>query len=256
MEDLQTIFNTENTEKPLILVGDREFIGKQWFKDLVDFSYGFVIRSRKKDYLELLASQMKIGLSQLENKVRYEVATKGYFSATLKIKGQTFFYHVQMLKGRKDDISKQDKDVYIRFISTEKDISNVCHVYDKRWKIEVFFEDIKEKGIRLEQINFTDFEKIKLMVAIAALCYALCISQGLIAFKKRLIPNKLDKRSKKTYPRTSLFTKGYEMIEQTILNVNMLKELIIKTLDETKTPINNYPIFKFIRLKFPFEESV
>lgn len=251
--ELQTIFNTA---KPLVLVGDREFIGKQWFKNLVDLTYGLVIRLRKKDYVQLLADQMKISLNQLENKIRNDVATKGYFTAPIEINGHVFFYHVRMLKGRKDDLSKADKDIYIRFISTEQDILWISQTYDKRWKIEVFFEDLKEKGIRLEQINFKEFDKIRLMVAVASLCYALCLNQGLIAFEKRLIPMKKDKRSQKEYPRTSIFTKGYEIIEQTILNVKMLNSLIIRILEEKKRIIYNHPIIKLIKLKHSFEKSV
>lgn len=258
--ELQTIFNfcdaESNLIKPLVLVGDREFIGKQWFKNLVDLSYDLVIRLRKKDYLQLLAEQMKISLSQLENKIRNDVATKGYFTAPIEIKGHLFFYHVRMLKGKKDELSKADKDIYIRFISTQQDISWVSKTYDKRWKIEVFFEDIKEKGIRLEQINFKDFDKIRLMVAVASLCYALCIHQGLIAFEKRLISMKKDKRTQKQYPRTSIFTKGYEILEQTILNVNMLNELIISILKEKKQPIHYYSIVQLIKLRLSFEKSV
>lgn len=258
--ELQTIFSFCNTDcnpsKPLVLVGDREFICKQWFKNLVDCSYGLVIRLRKKDYLQLLADQMKINLNQLENKIRNDVATNGYFRAPIEIKGKVFFYHVRMLKGRKDELSRTDKDIYIRFISTEQDISWVSKTYDKRWKIEVFFEDIKEKGIRLEQINFKDFDKIRLMVAVAALCYALCLNQGLIVFQKRLIPQKKDKRSQKSYPRTSIFTKGYEIIEQTILNVNQLNQLIINILEKESNIIYNFPIIQFIRNRISFEESV
>jgi hypothetical protein len=150
-----------NTSKPLVLVGDREFIGKDWFKDLVDLDYDLVIRLRKKDYKQLLANQMNITLVQLENKIRNDVFTKGYFTATIEIKEHLFFYHVRLLKGQKDELSKADKDIYIRFISTSQEINWVSKIYDKRWKIEVFFEDIKEKGIRLEQINFKDFDKIR-----------------------------------------------------------------------------------------------
>jgi hypothetical protein len=58
----------------------------------------------------------------------------------------------------------------------------VSVIYQKRWKIEVFFEDIKEKSIRLEQINSTDLMKVHLMVAVASLCYALSLKQGLMEF--------------------------------------------------------------------------
>lgn len=253
LSELHTIFNIS---KPLVLVGDREFIGQDWFKELIDLSYELVIRLRKKDYKELLANQMTITLSQLENKIRNDVFSKGYFTAEIEIKGHLLFYHVRLLKGQKDELSKADKDIYIRFISTSQEINWVSKTYDKRWKIEVFFEDIKEKGIRLEQINFKDFDKIRLMVAVAALCYALCLNQGLIAFQKRLIPQKKDKRSQKSYPRTSIFTKGYEIIEQTILNANKLNELIIKILEHEKHIIYNYPIIQFIRSRVSFEESV
>ena len=62
----------------------------------------------------------------------------------------------------------------------------------------------------------------------------------LISFEKRLISMKKDKRTQKQYPRISIFTKGYEIIEQTILNVNMLNELIVNILEETKQPIHDY----------------
>ncbi|MFK7948973.1 MAG: transposase, partial [Saprospiraceae bacterium] len=257
LSELHTIFNIS---KPLVLVGDREFIGKDWFKELVDLSYDLVIRLRKKDYKELLADQMHITLIQLENKIRNDISVKGYFTAQIEIKGHLFFYHVRLLKGQKDELSKADKDIYIRFISTSQEINWVSNTYDKRClprnlggKIEVFFEDIKEKGIRLEQINFKDFDKIRLMVAVAALCYALCLNQGLISFKKRLIPQKKDIRSQKSYPRTSIFTKRYEIIEQTILNANKLNELIMRILEQEKHIIYNYPIILFIRSRASFE---
>ena len=88
---------------------------------------------------------MKINLNQLENKIRNDVATKGYFAAPIEIYGHIFFYHVRMLKGRKKDLSKADKDIYIRFISTEQDILWISQTYDKRWKIEVFLRTLKKK---------------------------------------------------------------------------------------------------------------
>ena len=81
-------------------------------------------------------------------------------------------------------------------------------------------------------------------------------NQGLIVFKKRLIPQKKDKQSLKYYPRTFIFTKGYEIIEQNILNANELYKLIIKVLQLEKHIIYNYPIIQLIRIRVAFEESV
>ena len=55
------------------------------------------------------------------------------------------------------------------------------------------------------------------MVAVCAVCYILCLVQGIIAYTKRQVkPKKLDKNSKKWYDRISIFTMGYEAIEQMV----------------------------------------
>jgi hypothetical protein len=118
----------------------------------------------------------------------------------------------------------------------------ISQIYCKRWKIEVFFENIKEKGIRLEEINFEDLMKIRLMVAIASICYVLCLKQGLIEFDKRPIKYKLDKKSGNSYLRTSIFTKIFSALQQITFNIKSLNYLIIKLLEDKPQKINNYPI--------------
>jgi hypothetical protein len=94
------------------------------------------------------------------------------------------------------------------------------------------------------------------MVTVAALCYALCLNQGLTAFQKRLISQKKDKHFQKSYPRTSIFTKGYEITKQTILNTTEQNKLKIKILEKEIYIIYNYPIIQFIQSRVAFEESV
>jgi hypothetical protein len=253
LELMKTIFELD---KPLVLVADREFIGKNWFVNLKKSAIDFVIRIRKTDYQNDVATQMGISQTKLHHKIRSDIETKGFFVAPIEIKGELFYYHVQPLRGKKDETSKSDKDIYIRFISTKASSNWVSKMYCKRWKIEVFFEDIKEKGIRLEEINFKDLMKVRLMVAVASLCYALCLKQGLIEFEKRPTKYKLDKKSGNNYLRTSIFTKGFSMLQQIVLNVNDLNNLIIKFLDEVPQKINNYPILQLLSKKNSFEESV
>jgi hypothetical protein len=251
------------TEKPLVLAADREFIGKEWFASLQKSNIDFTIRVRKQDYQKDIAEQMQISETKLTNKIRNDIEVQGFFVEPIKIKGEIFYYHVQPLKGKKDDTSKSDKDIYIRYISTFKCPNQVSKVYFKRClprnlggKIEVFFEDIKEKGIRLEEINFTDLMKIRLMVAVASLCYALCLKQGLIEFKNRGIRPKLDKKSKNIYLRTSIFTKGFSAIQQIAFNIEILNNLIISFLDQVSRRINNYPIIQLISKKIALSKSV
>ena len=252
LEELHKLFELK---KPIRLTGDREFIGREWFDILKTMGYDFVVRVRKADYKKQLAEQLKISESKLDCKIRTEVQTNGFFTAQILIEGKLFLYHVKFMKGQKDKRSKAEKDVYIRFISTFEQISEVCETYNKRWKIEVFFEDIKEKGIRLEQIRFKDVMKIRLMVAVASLCYAICIKEGLIQYKKRAATIKKCKTSGKFYLRVSLFTKGFESIEQKAFSAKKMEHLIASFLSK-KPKINNASIRYFIKPKPPFFQSV
>jgi hypothetical protein len=240
---LELLFK-EVLQLPSVLVADGEFIGKEWFGFLKMKSLDFVIRLRKKDYQQELASQMNISLEQLQHKIRGHIAKQGYFVATIELQGRTYCYHVLPLQGRKNDLSKSENDICIRFLITKVDTVWGVKQYDKRWKIEVFFEDIKEKGFILEQINFTDLQKIKLMVAISCLAYAICIKKGLVAYEKKPTKLKLDKKSGNSYPRVSIFTKGYELIEEMAIQAGFINQLINSFLP-VKTIVDQIKLLSF-----------
>ena len=223
-EKFKAIFNTL-VDFTFVIVGDREFIGEKWFTYLAKNSYEFVMRIRHKDYAKLLAEQLGMSVEKLHKKIARQVKKHGYCVYPIEIQGKTFYYHVR--KKRKGDKNyPKEKDKYIRFISTSIDHQWVIAQYDKRWKIEVFFEDSKMKGFDLEAINFTAEAKIRLMVAICAVCYMLCLIHGIIAYKKRKPRFKLDKKSGRMYHRTSVFTKGYEIVEQKLFNLTQLIDMI------------------------------
>lgn len=251
---LKVLFPNIN-KKPIFIVGDREFIGKEWFDFLKTSEYEFVMRLRRTDYFNELAIQMNLSGVQLKNKIRGHVAQKGFFLHPIILKGKTYYYHIQALRGRKLvkktelDVVKTKDDGLIRFLSTCDESKTVSLLYDKRWKIEVFFEDIKEKGFRLEQINFTKTEKIRLMVAIVSVCYALCLTQGLIEYSKKKPRMKYDKKAQKYYPRVSVFSKGFEIVEQAVFNIKQLITLIINTLDKEYS-INQMNLLKIDGAKF------
>jgi len=191
-DQFRSIFNTF-TDFTFVVVGDREFIGQDWFYYLVNNSYEFVMRIRCKDYVKLLAAQLNTSVERLNKKIDRQVKKNGYC---------------------------------IRFISTSIDPKWVSEQYGRRWKIEVFFEDNKSKGFDLEAIGFTQAPKIRLMVAICAVCYLLCLIQGIIAYQIRPARTKIDKATGKVYKRTSVFTKGYERMEQLATQLTVLIELI------------------------------
>ena len=94
----------------------------------------------------------------------------------------------------------------------------------------------------MEAINFTAESKIRLMVSICAVCYMLCLIHGLIDYEKRTPRLKLDKKSGRMYHRTSVFTKGYEIVEQMLFHLTQLVEMINRLLSAHFTI--NQPIIK------------
>jgi hypothetical protein len=208
-----------------VVVGDREFIGEDWFYYMAKNSYEFVMRIRRKDYSNLLASQLNVTIERLNKRIDKKLEKYGYCVLPIEIQGVTLYYHVYQ-KRKGDRSYANEKDKYIRFISSSIDPQWVAEQYDKRWKIEVFFEDSKLKGFDLESIGFKEEAKIRLMVAICAVCYVLCLIQGDIAYAIKAARVKLDKATNKTYKRVSVFTKGYERLEQIIVNLVSLAELI------------------------------
>lgn len=223
-EQFKKIFNGF-VDFSFVIVGDREFIGEDWFYFMAKNSYDFVMRIRCKDYSKLLASQLNISLERLNKRIDKKVKKYGYCVYPIDIQGVTLYYHVY-LKRRGDRNYADEKDKYIRFISSSMDPQWVVEQYDRRWKIEVFFEDCKLKGFDMESIGFSMEPKVRLMVAICTVCYVLCLIQGIIEYKNRPVSQKLDKKTGKFYKRVSVFTKGYENLEQIIITFVNLVELI------------------------------
>jgi len=233
-------FFKQFTHINIVVVGDREFIGIDWFCYLSNCHFDFVLRTRRKDYLKIIAKEYGWSVKKLEIKIRRSIRKRGYFVLPVTINGKTFYYHVSEKKAS-DNLERTDP--YIRFMSTSIDTLWVKQQYEKRWKIEVFFEDCKLKGFDMESINFKEPGKIRLMVAICSLCYILCIMEGEIQYRKKEPSLKIDKKTNKVYKRVSYFTKGYEMIEQIIINIGQLANYITQKL-KSQIPINNEIIQK------------
>ena len=160
-------------DQAVVIVGDREFIGKEWFAYLFKRGFDFVLRLRKLDYLDLVCQELKCNKKRLSKRIEKAIRKQGYFVCPVEIEGNVYYYHV--CPKRSKDHQLGDADEYVRFLSTCIDHQWVIEQYDRRWKIEVFFEDCKSKGFDMEAINFTDMNKIRLLVAICSLCYVICL---------------------------------------------------------------------------------
>jgi len=172
----------------MVLLADREYIGQEWFKYLKNNGLGFVIRLKKNVYKEQVDEQRSgssrhfkhqkwryIGMQREAKKSTYKnvgVAKR----ITIAGEAYTFVIFKNPKKGAEEPL--------VYFISTLRDKRKIVKVYPIRWKIECCFKHLKSNGFNLEELNFSNKEKIKLMMAIVSFLYVLCIHQGLLAYSK------------------------------------------------------------------------
>lgn len=78
--------------KDKVLIGDREYVGTEWFAALQNASIGFVLRLRKKSYQKEIEQKGK-RISKLENKAKAQVGKLTWKKFPLQ--RRTYYYVVQ-----------------------------------------------------------------------------------------------------------------------------------------------------------------
>ena len=173
----------------MVLLADREYIGRKWFKYLVSKGLDFVIRVKKNIYKDEVDTQRE-GYSRnfMHQKFRYIGMERKALQAKyrhcgvakqIQFEGDEQKYTFVIFKNPKKD----PKEPLVYFISTLKRKKKIVQVYPIRWTIECCFKHLKSNGFNLEELNLKEPEKIKLMMAIVTFLYVLCIHEGLIAYK-------------------------------------------------------------------------
>lgn len=225
----------------MVLLADREYIGRKWFKYLVSKGLDFVIRAKKNIYKEEIDTQREgysrnfmhqkfryIGMERQAVKDRYRhcgVAKQIEFEDGQK-------YTFVIFKNPKED----PKEPLVYFISTLKRKKKIVQVYPIRWTIECCFKHLKSNGFNLEELNLKDPEKIKLMMAIVTFLYVLCIHEGLIAYK---VVKKSDLKKYSDGRVTlaiSVFRKGLSIVEGKFANLKTFLKYLLEIIRAKKVP--------------------
>jgi hypothetical protein len=179
------------------ILGDREFIGSDWFNFLEKHKIPFVIRIRNNMFITL------------EN---------GY-----KINANLFMAHVKY--GEQQTVHATISGVCVQVCATRSKTGALVIVaaslniqecvltkYRIRWLIELFFKSIKSKGFNLEETHMTDPDKINTLMALISIASMITVKAG--CFKNLWAPIPV----KKTLNRKlfSLFSYGLDFIRNTI----------------------------------------
>lgn len=143
-------------------MADREFIGGDWFEELIRSKIPFYIRIRGNMKVRVPGKGMKKAFWLFNNlKINQSTDYKG-----LVYIGKNLVY----LSGSKSFIRKENRCDLLIIASFSKQDQAFAN-YKERWQIETMFRAMKTSGFNLEDTHLTDLERISKLIAVIAVAF-------------------------------------------------------------------------------------
>ena len=181
------------------LTADREFIGEAWFQYLITNHIKFRLRIKKNMKLSRTNGQ----LSPAANFFRsLPVSTEYRFPDRRLVCG-----HLLWVTGMR--LSSGD---YLIIVSHDES-DQIMNDYSKRWKIEVLFQSLKERGFNFEDTNLKSEECLRLLFAVMTIAFCWAYHVGTWLNEKKPIRIKKHQR-----PAKSIFRYGLDLIRNALFN--------------------------------------
>ena len=176
-----------------LVLGDREFVGQQWFKWLKDTRLNFVMRLPRHHLLTFSTGRQQaiadLGLAVDQTRRFAHCQVDGVW-------GQVW---VKALAGND-----------FLFLFASAGLGWLDQLYAKRWTIEQCFQNLKGRGFNLEASHLRCRHKLRKLVALVSLAYVCCLSVGSLAEQKL----KPIARKNHGYRATSLSRHGLTILRQ------------------------------------------
>lgn len=162
-------------DKIAYLLADREFVGNDWFKYLFELNINFVIRLRCNARVEYAGKLIR--LDALFKNLHYD--QPNYRKA--KLNGKTVYL----------EATRSKDNEFVVVASNYMNKQDLLSIYRIRWGIECMFKQFKSQGFKFENTHFTRKERIRNLIKLLAIGFAICYFIGLIqnSIKKILIKN-------------------------------------------------------------------
>lgn len=218
-----------------ILLADREYIGKHWFKFLIENKIDFVIRVRSKNYKEEVSAASGKSYDRLVNKVLNSKKPSKVVGKIFEMEGMT----LQLVIAKNPHPEAKDHLVYLITNLLEHPIK-VASKYPIRWQIEMCFKHLKSNGFDLEKMNVEGYARQQLLMAIMIFAYTVSLIEGLKNYKK--VPRK-KYRNGKCYKVISVFRKGLAEVTRVCWNFEAFCQYLIQNNQQAK---NKYRSLKTI----------
>ena len=189
---------------PCCLLADREFIGAEWFRFLLDQKgLDFIIRIRENSWVTLPDGRQR----ELGMLVRHLP------------KGRTWAYEKVHLYDPPRTVPlnlvchRSLEGEYVLLVTNRTDLKEALQLYRRRWSIETAFSYLKSKGFDLEATHLIHPQRISLLMAILSVCLLWCMLVGLEQHRKKPIP--LKKHGRRAI---SLLRLGLDSLQEAILH--------------------------------------
>jgi hypothetical protein len=213
------------------LLADREYIGAEWFKFLMDSGIGFIIRLKKGAYKDAVNQSGGARYSAMEKKVLRSGTPGKAVAKDFVIDGMAL--RIVMAK----NLARDDKDAVIYLISSMAlPAKKVSAAYFIRWRIETCFKHMKSNGFEMERINFEDKDKARLLIAMMVAAYTLSVLEGLKDYKD--VPVKKYKDGA-CYKAVSAFREGIDAIAAVCNHFKKLAHYLNQQIQDAKKAYRN-----------------
>jgi Transposase DDE domain len=186
-------------ERICCIIADCEFIGQDWIKWLVMEKIYFYIDVRTNQYL-------------IHNGKRYQISTLLQYQKSKILNNVTIFG--QQLGFAMKATAKAGKKSLA--IVTNYQASGALQVYKCRWSIEVLFANMKTKGFNLELTHLKCPIRLRKLLALVSLAFAICFLVGIVAHQSKPIKTK-----NHGYKAISFFRNGLNIIRLSYLAIKL-----------------------------------
>ncbi|MCB0837156.1 MAG: IS4 family transposase [Bacteroidetes bacterium] len=213
-----------------LFLGDREFIGHRWLKFLTSQGIRFCVRVPKHHKI----TQWIEGDTE-EKKVEQLLAKR----KTVRIRDC-------MVDGVWGSMYAKRVPDDILFVFGTAKMEYLDQLYQKRWTIECFFQNIKKRGFDLEDTHLQKTYKLKKLVAMVCIAYAFCANMGL-HHHKMVEPIPIKNHG---YKANSFSRKGINLIREGLRrdwkrNSELFYDFVLKFLRWIQINPNNLPLPHF-----------
>lgn len=186
------------------LLADREFIGEDWFNDLILKDIHFFIRIRYNMKVKQPGKKTK-RVFWLFNNLPFNIA---------RCYRKPFYMNDQLvyLSGLKV-INEKNKIDYV-IIASYNFNEDALENYRDRWQIESMFKALKSSGFNLEQTHLTDLDRISKLIALLSIAFIWSYKTGVL-IHTNIKAIKILKHGRKAY---SFFKYGLIALARALLS--------------------------------------